>query len=985
MNSILDNYKACDTHKCDNLNTITFFNDSTRDINLIHVNIRSIYKNFDQFLVFLESTKISFDIIVMSETHTVYNIEDFNLHGYKMLFNDGTLNRCDGCAVYVKQEYYLKNQLIVENNLKIIKVTITKNNQTVDVLATYKGFALTKEEFIESLNTILQRLTIDRTLMQILVGDMNINLLDTNASTTIEYLTMLQGYGFFSTINKSTRKSDHTETCLDHCFVRCKNNLFEKINAVILEHSLTDHDPILLNIPLETNIKVNEIQKKTYDIINYEKLNKLMEEAAWDDILEHWDADLCTNIFVNRLKGMIVGSTKTICLKSKNRRLKPWITGGLLTSIRNRDRLKKDCTLNRNNIDLLNTYREFRKMLDKLIKKTKYEYYKLLAQKNANDPKKIWEVIKEATNDQMCKTEIKSVVNCNNIEITDKKIIANEFNSYFANIGKNLANRTVQVGNIENPGEESRLVDSFFFNPISKSEIIKQINSLKNGVKGGEDCISSNIIKKYKDKLIKPLLHIINVVFSTGVFPEILKSATIIPLHKQGDKKLLNNYRPIALTSTIGKIIEKCFRLKLLMFIKKNKLLNERQFAFREDSSTENALCDVTENILRRLDKGEKVIGIFLDLRKAFDTVSHPIMLKRLEHIGVRGIPNNLVRSYLNNRKQSVVIPGSRSDMVQVGFGVPQGTVLSPLLFNIYINGIFSSIDVIEGTIFCFADDSGVIISGKDWQSAKRTAEMAIHKIKKWLDISLLSLNVEKNKFMAFSFSPRSLPDFQDLRMHNSNCGLGDQCSCDNYIERKVSLKYLGIYIDENFTWKEHLEYITGKIRKLIHKFYELRNILTLNTLKIVYYAVVESVINYGIVVWGNAGSTIMTKLQIAQKWIIKVMLCKNSRYPTELVYKDSQLLSPNQLHIKSIIRLMLKNSRYKENIKHGINTRNVAQNNVLLQNPKHSLCQKHIYCVGPKVFNALPPKLRTEKYQKIKNEINKWIVESNFTINYIT
>lgn len=812
--------------------------------------------------------------------------------------------------------------------------------------------------------------------MYIFAGDINIDLLDTDVDSTNDYLTVMQRYGFFSGINKATRKVDNSGTCLDHYFIKCNNNLFQKINAVILEHKLTDHDPILLNIPLENNNIPNK-KENSYQIVNYEKLGKMLEREGWENVLQTRDPNQSTESFVIKLKNMISMSTKTRIISNRKRRLKPWITGGLLVSIRKRDTLKKECTLNRNNLALLNKYKNYRKMLSKLTQKAKYFYYKKLAQKNSGDPKKLWKVIKEATNDYAQRVEVKTIVNSDNIELTDKKLIADEFNSFFTSIGKKLADNITPC--INGNGERGT-VNSFLLTPSSRNEILIQIQSLKNGVKGGEDCICSDIVNRFKEILIKPLYHIVNIVFGAGVFPEILKSTVVIPLYKQGDRKSINNYRPIALTSTISKIIEKCFRFKLLKYLEKNKLLHANQFAFREHSSTENALCRVTETILKNLDNGKKVIGIFLDLQKAFDTVAHPILLERLDQFGIRGIPRSLVKSYLGNRKQSVIISGVESNRLEVEFGVPQGTVLSTLLFNIYINDLMHVLD----DIFCFADDSGAIVCGDDWDSTKNNAELALQKIKKWLDSSLLSLNVSKTKFLTFSLSSRMLPSFQVLKIHNPRCDLGLLCNCDKWIERKPVIKYLGVMIDETFNWKEHIRYVTGKIRKLIYKFYELRNILAFSSLKMVYFALIESVINYGIVVWGNAGTTIMSKLMIAQKWVIKVILFKKKRYPTELVYRDSGLLSPSQLYIKAVIRFMLKTTYYRENILHGVNTRNAAQNNLVLCNPRHSLCQKHIYYIGPKIYNSLPQNIRSRPYHKVKKEIVHWILETDSTVTYM-
>ncbi|CAH2003757.1 unnamed protein product [Acanthoscelides obtectus] len=213
---------------------------------------------------------------------------------------------------------------------------------------------------------------------------------------------------------------------------------------------------------------------------------------------------------------------------------------------------------------------------------------------------------------------------------------------------------------------------------------------------------------------------------------------------------------------------------------------------------------------------------------------------------------------------------------------------------------------------------------------------------------------------MTFSLSSRTLPNLNCIKIHDSYCDFAPQCACSKYINKKSSLKYLGIIIDELLTWKDHVEYVTTKIRKLIHKFYELREILDFRTLKTVYFALTESVINYGFVVWGNTSLATLSKLQVAQKWIIKIMLFKQKRYSSELVFRDSKILNLEQLYLKSLIRFMMKYDFYKEHLQHGQNTR------------------------SPKVYNDVPNSIKRLRYSTVKKELTRWIIDSQYAINYV-
>lgn len=286
------------------------------------------------------------------------------------------------------------------------------------------------------------------------------------------------------------------------------------------------------------------------------------------------------------------------------------------------------------------------------------------------------------------------------------------------------------------------------------------------------------------------------------------------------------------------------------------------------------------------------------------------------------------------------------------------------------------------GKVFCFADDTAVIINDNSWKSVMKKAEKAIKELKAWLDGSLLSLNVDKTKFMTFGLTQSALPAFQYLMVHKHDCKMDTAtCECNQRIERRPFLRYLGVLVDETLTWRNQIEYTTTKIRKLIYKFYQLRNILPLGTLKMVYFSLVESIINYGIVVWGNAGRAITSTLFVAQKYIIKIMLFKNKRFPTQQLFRESDLLTVEQLYIKSIIRFMMKYPYYKVNLQHQVNTRTAARCDVSLPLVRCVAVQRHIKYIGPKIYNVLPHRFRSAQYKKVKNEINSWIIGNNISL----
>ena len=376
----------------------------------------------------------------MSETHIVHNIDDFNIQGYLSFYNNSSLTKFDGCMVYVKQQLFLSYSTVVVNDLKCAQVSLCKNGVLFDILGTYRSPSTDVVDFLNNLKTILEDNTKDSKKNYVWVGDINIDLLDTRSEVTGDYITLLHRYGFFSVINKVTRQQGNSATCIDHYFVKCKNELFNKINSVVLTRDISDHFPILLVIELDV-AQVNVKNDQTFHKINHNLLTQVLSEAQWEDVASESDADVCTEIFINQIQKCIKKCTTIVKVSNKKTIKKSWITSGLLVSIRKRDKLKKYCTMNPNYFNALNKYKDHRKELSKLIKKSKYDYFKAKIKNSTNDSKKLWNVIREATNDVQVRSDIKCLLNEKNVEITDKHLIAHEFNSNFNNVGKNLAKK----------------------------------------------------------------------------------------------------------------------------------------------------------------------------------------------------------------------------------------------------------------------------------------------------------------------------------------------------------------------------------------------------------------------------------------------------------------------------------------------------------------------------------------------------------------
>lgn len=606
-------------------------------------------------------------------------------------------------------------------------------------------------------------------------------------------------------------------------------------------------------------------------------------------------------------------------------------------------------------------YKNYRNNLKKIIEKQKYLFYKNKIDNNKNNLKKIYEIISEATDEKKCNnTKNFEILDDNGASFTNRKDMANYCNSFFTEIGIKMHDK---IATPDVPFQiDYNSQSSMFLKPAHKNEIIGYINSLKNSCAPGYDGVDSRLIKHFHLYLVDPLVHLINTVFRTGVVPSDFKKSIVTPIFKAKDKSKITNFRPISVMSNFAKIFEKCLRDRLMNFLISNNILSKKQFGFCNGLSTTDAIYELTKNITNNLDNGNKCLAVFLDLAKAFDTVPHDALIDVLHLYGVRGSVLRVFESYLSDRNQIVKIQGTHSDPLTVRIGIPQGTVIGPLLFITYINSL-TDISIENGLVISYADDTVVVFRAKSWNDLRDRTEIGISKIRNWLDSFKLSLNVDKTKYIAFSLTAANRPPFS----HISANGF------EKEIKEVSSIKYLGIIIDKNLKWKEHVSKITNNIRALIRMFYTLREIMCTKLLICVYRALVESLLTYGITVWGGLYKNSLHQLEVIQKYILKIIFKKGRRYPTQLLFGDD-ILCVRSLYVHNICTFIYKRN-LKNYIDHSYPTRANVARHLTVPNSNSNINMRFLNYLGPRIYNLLPGALRAiHNYRKFFTDCKIYI-----------
>ncbi|MBY0580085.1 MAG: hypothetical protein K2P53_00155, partial [Rickettsiales bacterium] len=955
---------------------------------ILNINIRSLNKNFENLKLFLDEIKHNFSIICITETwckHDEQNLH-FELDKYTSIHQPRKKYCGGGVSIFVCNSinYVQRNDLCVnETDCESLCIEIVnKTTKNIIINTTYRKPAGNLQIFKTLLNTFLTKVNKERKHVYI-VGDINLDLMRQASNNVKHFIDTLLQHNFIPTINKPTRITKNSSTLLDNIIT---NNFYKNpVCTGIIKTELSDHFATFL---ITKNITTNYKPSKT--IIYKRQINKnsiqqfqdlLKYKIDWDLILQSSEANNAYELFLNCFCNQYEKAfpEKKIVINTKSL-LCPWMSKGLLKSSKKKKKLYEKFLKNKTYKNETN-YKHYKNIFEKIKKNSKKLYYSKLLERTNGNTKKTWKVIKEIIGNTKSyeKNNLPKKLLVDGKYIYDKKLIAKNLNSFFVNIGPNLAEKIPPSSSSYDSYLKTydKVMDE---SKLDIYELRSALDSLKNNTSAGFDHISVHVVKSVFSIIESSLYHIFNLSIKSGTVPEQLKIARVSPIFKSGDDTNTSNYRPISVLPCFSKLLERIMYNRLNSYLTVNNMLFNKQFGFKKNHSTDHALTELVTHVTNAFNDDCLTLGVFIDLSKAFDTVNHVILLKKLENYGIKN--NNLLwfKEYLSSRKQFIQYETGKTPKNMLTCGVPQGSILGPLLFSLYINDLSFTSNLLN--FILFADDSNLFYSHRDIKTLFKVVNKELNKINEWFICNKLSLNVTKTKYILFHKQnkidnlPLKLPD---LKINKIN------------ITRQTSVNFLGVILDENLSWKTHISSLERKLSRNIAIMYKAKPFLNTRSLKNLYFSFIHSYLTYGNIVWASTNYTKLKKIYSKQKHACRIVFGATKNVPCEPLFSKLGSLNVFKINIYLVLQFMYKIkhelsptlfNQYFSAISHKYPTRYSKFNFVT---PKYNLklCSYSIQYRGPFLWKSFKQIVcNTEQtFPQFKANLKYNLVNTDFNI----
>ena len=869
-----DEFDECnvDNVDCKYYTCEDFFNhDNSKSLNILHSNVNGFLchaDNVNEFIAHKKNTE--FDIICITET----SLSDDDIipksaipSSFDPPISTGTLTAKGGTTIFVKNSYdhFERDDLKIQDKefeSVWIEIKVDKGKNVVIGCIYRHPHYKNLEEFSDYMTNCFAKLNKEKKEIYI-AGDFNIDLLQYETNNKCrDFYNLITSNGFLPLITQPSRFSDTTQTLIDNIFTNTFDRDCESGNILV---EFADHLTQFASIKKVLNTKSNE---PTY-ILDDSKFdqNLFIEDLSIQQFKQDNDPSAYFLDLNWRYESCVLRHNKfrKLTKKENKSKQKPWISPAILVKINHRNELFRRKKLDPENIHLKQVYNKFRNSVNRDIRKSKEKYYVNYFENCKNNMKKTWKGINELMSSGKKSSKITQIEH-NKELITDSKKIVDTFNNFFANVGPEVDKSIPKTPISPSSFLRNRVSTNFKFRPTNIKEVMTIVLSLDERKSPGPSDIPIKFLRIAAPIIVPHLVRIYNLSLEKGIFPDPLKLAKIIAIFKAGSKLSVTNYRPISLLSVFSKIFEKIVHEQLYTFLIKEAVIYESQFGFQKGRSTLHSLIEIVEKIRECMESKKYGCGIFIDLKKAFDTVNHEILVLKLEHYGIRDKALEWFNSYLTGRTQFTFCNGKKSELRTITCGVPQGSVLGPLLFLLYINDLPNISSRLK--FYLFADDTNIFYESSDLEVLERTVNKELNKLSLWLNANRLALNISKTNFVIFAAKNKPMKNVTILINKKA-------------IQQVQYVKYLGVLIDSQLTFAQHISSVVKKVSRVTGLMYRIRGCVNNQTLKMIYYSLIYSYLLYGLPIWGNADDTHISPLYTLQKKAIRLILNKDKSIQT--------------------------------------------------------------------------------------------------------